>query len=86
MYVIYVTEQVDKVALEVFAGGGRSVATVATDKRGVDPVSAVMSIGVSSGQATMDIRLWNMGCGWIAHVEQQQQQQLEKREEVTDTR
>ena len=72
-YVIYVTEQVDKVALEVFAGGGRSVATVATDKRGVDPVSAVMSIGVSSGQATLDVRLWSMGCGWIADVQQQQQ-------------
>ena len=37
---------VDKVVLEIFAGGGRSVATVAVDKRGVDPSSAVISVAV----------------------------------------
>ena len=62
---------VDKVALEVFAGGGRSIATVATDKRGVDPSTAVISVGVSTGQADMDVRIWGMGCGWIADVQQQ---------------
>lgn len=64
---------VDKVALEVFAGGGRSVATVATAKGGIDPSSAVISVGVSSGQAAMDLRIWSMGCGWVADVQQQQQ-------------
>eukprot|EP01052_Picozoa_sp_SAG31_P030694 SAG31_NODE_3170_length_4591_cov_2.304541_2_plen_476_part_00 len=59
---------VDKVVLEIFAGGGRSVATVAVDKRGVDPSSAVISVAVSTGKATMDVRVWSMECGWIADV------------------
>jgi sucrose-6-phosphate hydrolase SacC (GH32 family) len=59
---------VDKVVIEVFAGGGRSVATIATDKTGVDPATANISVGVSTGQATMDIRVWSMGCGWTDDV------------------
>ena len=63
---------VDKVVLEVFAGGGRSTATVATDKRGVDPSTAVISVGLSVGQATLAGRVWSMECGWVADVQQQE--------------
>jgi sucrose-6-phosphate hydrolase SacC (GH32 family) len=63
---------VDKVVLEVFAGGGRSTATVATNKGGVDPSTAVISVGLSVGQATLAGRVWSMGCGWVADVQQQE--------------
>lgn len=59
-----------QVVLEVFAGGGRSVATIASDKQGVDPAVTDISVGVSTGQATMDIRVWSMGCGWTDDVHQ----------------
>jgi sucrose-6-phosphate hydrolase SacC (GH32 family) len=59
---------VDKVVIEVFAGGGLAVATVATNKLGVNATAAELSVSANTGQVELDAQAWSMGCGWVADV------------------
>ena len=60
---------VDKVVVEIFAGGGRAVRTVAA-KGGVDATQAAVWVQAEAGNVTVSGGAWGMGCGWLESPDQ----------------